>query len=63
MSDAISLPTHKQPWKYRDTALKVGVPILMVFALLAIWQIIVTVKEIPPYILPGPALVAQAHQY
>lgn len=60
MSDATSLPMHKQPWKYRDTTLKVGVPILMVFALLAIWQIIVTVKEIPPYILPGPALVAQA---
>ncbi|MCX8996737.1 ABC transporter permease [Rhizobiaceae bacterium BDR2-2] len=55
---AVSAPTR--PWKYRDTALRVVIPILMVLGLLALWQAIVTLNEIPPYILPGPLLVAQS---
>lgn len=50
----------KRPWKYRDTALRVAIPVLMVAAIIAVWQVIVTVNAIPPYILPGPSLVAQS---
>jgi NitT/TauT family transport system permease protein len=34
--------------------------LIVLVALLAIWQVIVTVNDLKPYILPGPALVAQA---
>lgn len=60
MSDAIPVPLPKRPWKYRDTALRIVIPVLVVAVLLGLWQLIVTVNGIPPYILPGPALVAQS---
>ena len=61
MSDVTTpIPVPKRPWKHRDTALRVIIPILMVLALLGIWQAIVTINAIPPYILPGPVLVAQS---
>ncbi|PZU19270.1 MAG: ABC transporter ATP-binding protein [Shinella sp.] len=61
MSDVTTpIPVPKRPWKHRDTALRVVIPILMVLALLGIWQAIVTINAIPPYILPGPVLVAQS---
>lgn len=61
MSDTISsVPVPKRPWKHRETTLRVIIPILMVLALLGLWQAIVTINAIPPYILPGPVLVAQS---
>ena len=61
MSDVTTpIPVPKRPWKHRDTALRVIIPVLMVLALLGIWQAIVTINAIPPYILPGPVLVAQS---
>ena len=55
-----AVPVPPRPWKYRDTALRILIPIGVVIGLLIIWQAIVTINEIPPYILPGPVLVAKA---
>jgi len=41
-------------------ALRVAVPILMLVLAVIIWAVIVRAKEIPPYIMPGPELVAKA---
>ncbi|MET0221195.1 MAG: ABC transporter permease subunit [Tardiphaga sp.] len=34
-------------------------PIVVLFALMLIWDLVVRIEEIPPYILPGPLLVLQ----
>src|SRR5271169_5346436 len=38
---------------------RVAAPLAVGAALLALWEIIVRVEGIPPYILPGPVLIAQ----
>jgi NitT/TauT family transport system permease protein len=43
-----------------ERALKVVVPIAMLFALLAAWQAYVTIAAVPHYILPSPIRIAQA---
>ena len=43
-----------------QTALRIAVPILMLVLAVVIWAVIVRVNQIPPYIMPGPELVAQA---
>ena len=45
---------------YGETLLKILVPILVVCALLVIWQVSVWVSGVPQYILPGPIAVAGA---
>lgn len=61
MSETIPVPpAPERSWKYRETALRIVVPVLVVLALVGLWQLVVTVNGIPPYILPGPALVAQS---
>ena len=45
---------------YGETLLKILVPILVVCALLVIWQVGVWVSGVPQYILPGPIAIARA---
>jgi putative hydroxymethylpyrimidine transport system permease protein len=42
------------------TASRVVRPLIVFAGLLAVWQAVVWISAAPPYILPGPALVAQA---
>lgn len=45
---------------YRDLALRITVPLLVIAALVLIWYAYVRLSGIPPYILPGPLAVANA---
>lgn len=43
-----------------ERALRIVIPITMLFALLAAWQAYVTIAEVPHYILPSPVRIGQA---
>jgi NitT/TauT family transport system permease protein len=43
-----------------ERALRVVVPVLMLFVLLGLWQAYVTIAAVPHYILPSPLRIAQA---
>jgi NitT/TauT family transport system permease protein len=43
-----------------ERALRVIVPVVMLFVLLAAWQVYVTIAEVPHYILPSPVRIGQA---
>lgn len=45
---------------FAPTLVRILVPVLMLFLLLAVWQWYVVVHKVPPYILPSPVLVANA---
>ena len=38
----------------------IAAPLMVGIVLLALWQAVVQVADIPPYILPGPSAIAQA---
>jgi NitT/TauT family transport system permease protein len=40
-----------------ERALRVGLPILVLAAVIALWDAVVRLNAIPPYVLPGPGLV------
>ncbi|WP_165218025.1 ABC transporter permease [Affinirhizobium pseudoryzae] len=46
--------------KNRETLLRILIPILVVVALVILWQVLVTATGVPQYILPGPGAVAGA---
>ena len=48
------------PSRSRETLLKIFVPVLVVFTLLALWHIGVTLSGVPQYILPSPLAAATA---
>lgn len=48
------------PSRSRETLLKIFVPVLVVFTLLALWHIGVVISGVPQYILPSPIAVATA---
>lgn len=41
----------------RDHALRIALPILVLALVLLIWEAIVRINHIPPYVLPGPGLI------
>ena len=40
-----------------DSALRIGLPVLMLALVLLAWDVVVRTFAIPPYVLPGPGLV------
>ncbi len=44
----------------RARLLRVGAPLLVGLCVLAAWETLVRLRDIPPYVLPGPLLVARA---
>ncbi|WP_407943700.1 ABC transporter permease [Martelella alba] len=46
--------------KNKDMILQIGIPVLVILFLVFVWQMIVIIYQTPPYILPGPTLVAEA---
>ncbi|MBB4235774.1 ABC transporter permease [Rhizobium esperanzae] len=44
----------------RDLALRISIPILVIALLILVWYLYVKLSGVPPYILPGPAAVANA---
>jgi NitT/TauT family transport system permease protein len=55
--DAPPIVARDPAWQ---TALRIAVPILMLVLAVVVWAVVVYVKEIPPYIMPGPHLVVQS---
>jgi NitT/TauT family transport system permease protein len=41
----------------RERALRVAMPVVMLVAVVAIWEAVVRIEAIPPYVLPAPGLV------
>ncbi|HKM87458.1 MAG TPA: ABC transporter permease [Xanthobacteraceae bacterium] len=41
----------------RDRALRIGLPIVVLALGLAVWELVVLIKDIPPYVLPAPARI------
>ena len=41
----------------REHALRIALPILVLVLLLLIWEAVVRINHIPPYVLPGPGLI------
>ncbi|TRL35885.1 ABC transporter permease [Rhizobium straminoryzae] len=60
MSTASPVPTAASAAKNRETLLRILIPILVVVALVVLWQVLVTATGVPQYILPGPGAVAQS---
>ncbi len=44
--------------RHRQRVLRVLAPLVVAVIAVAAWQALVTIKEIPPYLVPSPALVA-----
>lgn len=44
----------------RDLALRIAIPFLVIALLILVWYAYVKLSGVPPYILPGPAAVANA---
>jgi len=61
-NSAARLPTRESAAaaRRRDRILTMIVPLCVIIALIALWQILVTVNDIPHYILPGPGLVVKS---
>src|SRR5215831_3954502 len=51
------MSTPQTSQKRRDRALRIALPILLFAVLLLVWEAIVRINHIPPYVLPGPGLV------
>jgi NitT/TauT family transport system permease protein len=43
----------------RDRVLRIALPIVVLTLGLALWEATVRIKDIPPYVLPGPVLILQ----
>ncbi len=43
----------------RDRALRVALPIVVLALGLVVWEAVVRIENIPPYVLPDPGLIAQ----
>ena len=44
----------------REHALRIVAPVALAVVLLAAWQMVVTIYDVPPYLVPSPLRVAQA---
>jgi NitT/TauT family transport system permease protein len=41
----------------RERVLRIALPIVVLLLMLALWEVIVRIENIPPYVLPGPSLI------
>jgi NitT/TauT family transport system permease protein len=48
--------THRER---RDRALRIALPVVVLVLGLVAWEAVVRIKNIPPYVLPDPALIVQ----
>lgn len=59
---AVQLPTKETAaaQKRRERLLTICIPLCVIASLIVLWHVVVTVNEIPHYILPGPWLVVNS---
>ncbi|HMK70360.1 MAG TPA: ABC transporter permease [Xanthobacteraceae bacterium] len=41
----------------RDRVLRIALPVVVLALVLAVWELVVRIEDIPPYVLPAPSLV------
>jgi NitT/TauT family transport system permease protein len=51
----VTAPRERARWT--DRALRAVLPLLVLAAAIGLWEAVVRLKDIPPYLLPGPGLV------
>src|SRR5215468_5699498 len=51
------MSTPQTSQERRDRALRIALPILLFAVLLLIWEAIMRINHIPPYVLPGPGVI------
>jgi len=44
---------------HRERALRILAPLIVAIVVIAVWQALVVVEDVPAYLVPSPALVAQ----
>jgi NitT/TauT family transport system permease protein len=47
------------PRERRDRALRIALPVIVLALVLLIWEMVVRIGNIPPYVLPAPGLILQ----
>jgi NitT/TauT family transport system permease protein len=47
------------PDSHTRRLVRILLPIVVLAAVIAIWELVVRLNDIPPYVLPGPAAVFQ----
>jgi NitT/TauT family transport system permease protein len=58
--EEVFAPGGPPPGSSAERALGIGIPIAMLILLICVWQIYVDVANVPHYILPSPARIAQS---
>ena len=53
------LPRRRAEFRSHDRVLSIALPIIVVALALGIWELVVRIKGIPPYVLPAPSLILQ----
>ena len=46
-------------WRTLEPLMRVAMPVAIAVLLLAVWEIVVWVNDVPPYLVPAPSLVAK----
>jgi NitT/TauT family transport system permease protein len=60
--EADALPRGGERRRTGNRLIEIGVPVLMLVLLVVVWQVYVTLANVPHYILPSPLRIAQAFQ-
>jgi NitT/TauT family transport system permease protein len=50
---------RRSPLERRDRVLRIALPIVVLALGLAVWELVVRIEAIPPYVLPAPGLILQ----
>ena len=53
------LPRGRAGFRSRDRTLGIALPVIVFALALGIWELVVRVRGIPPYVLPAPSLILQ----
>ena len=51
------MSARNSPHERRDRALRIALPIIVLALGLALWELVVRIENIPPYVLPAPGLI------
>ncbi len=52
-------PVRASPHERRDRSLRIALPIVVLALGLLIWEAVVRIEDVPPYVLPAPGLILQ----
>ena len=53
------MSARNSPHERRDRALRIALPIIVLALGLLIWEMVVRIEDVPPYVVPAPGLILQ----